>query len=430
MNYKINFRVPLINYRILLMIRRFANLPLLCLVLLAAIGSSKANAVPNRVVRQAVSCPKVAAFDGADLDAAPALMECIDSVSPGAEIALPPGRYVLRSRVMILKEITLSTAGVLPSGNPCIERDGRRCAILTFIPNIDLQKLPFEISANDVHIDAVVFEGAKLVSPKTAIEVCKTKINKAAGGGLQVRGDNIEISRSVFRSFPCYTSVEYEGGYGTKFESNVFAGNGSHDSSASWADGLTVHDGRSLIISRNKFKDNTDVQLIFGGCQFCLIKENRFSHSGVAVASSFAELMFHAWPNATSGNFSGTRVENNTIDCRRKDLCGFGLMIGASPWYKAPTFGGQIFNNRISNTTIGININDLTGAMQFGKNRVRKSGGVFKSSCGLKKTKPINISDKSRKFALNMDEKDLGKVRFGSEDYSGCLFNYPDILIR
>ncbi len=42
-----------------------------------------------------------------------------------------------------------------------------------------------------------------------------------------------------------------------------------------WADGLTVIDGVDDVIRDNVFRDNTDVQLVLGGCRRCTVTDNR-----------------------------------------------------------------------------------------------------------------------------------------------------------
>ena len=53
--------------------------------------------------------------------------------------------------------------------------------------------------------------------------------------------------------------------------------------------------------------DNTDVDLIFGGCRNCMISDNKISHTDDFSGSSFAALMIHAWPS-TSGDFTGSTL--------------------------------------------------------------------------------------------------------------------------
>jgi hypothetical protein len=164
-----------------------------------------------------------------------------------------------------------------------------------------------------------------------------------------------------------------------------------------WADGVTIHDTSGAHVEGNHFRDNTDVQLVFGGCRGCTVKGNIFRHSAAFAHASFAELMLHSWPN-TSGDFTGSITSQNNIDCNKARRCGYGIMIGGEPWYPARTFGGAVSNNRIANALLAMNVDQLTGPMTIIGNVITRSGGDANSDCGRKIWPAANISPSSLKL--------------------------------
>ena len=366
------------------------------------------------------ACRAFAGLAGSRGDAAPALLACIASTASGGDVPLAPGRYVLRSRVVIDRPVHLLTGSMTAAAKACQPGGDARCATLILVPGPADRALPFAVLANGARIDAIVFQGARAIEPAAGLQACAAADRKPAGGGLQVQGDAVAITRSVFEMFTCYTALEFETGIGAKISNNSFSANGAHDTSQNWSDGLTIHDGKQLVISGNRFVDNTDVQLIFGGCQGCTVTGNSFRHTGKAAGGSFAELMLHAWPKgATSGDFTGTTVSGNAIDCTVQKRCGFGLMIGASPWYQAATFGGTVRANRVANAMVGLNVNDLTGPMQITDNRITASGGRNVATCGMRDTAAVNVSLASERFVG-------GSIAgAGHASFVGCLLNHP-----
>ena len=187
------------------------------------------------------------------------------------------------------------------------------------------------------------------------------------------------------------------GSSGLHFERNLVAGNGTHDRRGLWADGLTVIDGADDVIRGNVFRDNTDVQLVLGGCRDCLVADNRIEITDAPDAGAFAGLLVHAWP-MTSGDYTGSTITRNTIDCGAARRCGFGIGVGGRAWYASPTFGGTIAGNTVTRAQVGINVDDATGPVTMRDNTVTLSGGPVRSRCGLSFAGPVNISARSRPF--------------------------------
>ncbi len=349
--------------------------------------------------RPANACSALSQFANSPLDASAALLDCVDRTAVGGRLEIAPATYVIRQQVRILKPITLATAGVADGAPGCSQLGAGRCATIRIdldgAPNPNI--MPFEVDADaGVSIIHMVFEGSG--DPKLRAD-CSQADRRPLGGGLRVLSSNFTLRKSTLRNFTCYTTMEVlAGSNALTIEDNLIGPNGDHRPGEIWSDGITIHDSEDSVVRRNDFVDNTDVQLILGGCRRCRIENNRFRHSGAFSRASFAELMLQAFPS-TSGDYTGTIVTGNQIDCGRSRLCGYGIMIGAAPWkagenprYPGAMFGGTITANSVSNALIGINIDSPTGPVRIYGNQVQASGGRFKSDCGEKDWPAVNVA--------------------------------------
>lgn len=61
------------------------------------------------------------------------------------------------------------------------------------------------------------------------------------------------------------------------------------------SDGLTVHQAIRASIISNTFIDNTDAQLIAGGCTDCMITSNDIRHTGDPALASHAVFSLHSF---------------------------------------------------------------------------------------------------------------------------------------
>lgn len=392
---------------------------ILTIVVNGAMGLAGATRAMARIGPNAEPCLAVVRLAGGVRDAGPSLQECLDATTANGTVALPAGRYLIATPLRLKQPVTLMTRGISPTAPPCSANE-RRCVLLhlAVAPSaVGGAMMPFDIDANNVRLDHLVFQGALRTDPDISAKRCAVEKDRPIAGGLGVRGDALVINRSVFRDMACYTAFEYRGGTLAVFTDNDFVGNGLHEGPLHWADGLTIHHGKRLRISGNRFRDNTDVQLILGECIGCTIKDNRFSHSEAASGGSFADIMLQAWPKVTSGDFTDTQVVRNIIDCGSQRRCGFGIMIGSAPWYDAPAFGGSVTDNQVRGAMLALNVDGLTGPMVIKDNIFVASPGMYPSNCGLHRvTKAVNVSPKSRGFVTIMPSTAIS--------YRGCILNH------
>lgn len=394
-------------------------LALLALQVPAAAALSRSSS--NRAILPG-ECRALDRLAGEQADASPALAACLSSLAPGATLGLAPGQYHLRTPLTIARPVTIETRPPL-SPSACRRGDASRCAVFVIEempPQLARGAMPVEVIAANVTLSAIAIVGNKGRDAEWERNVCLNDQVRPLGGGLRVRAPGFRLEKARVGNFSCYTGLELTAGAtGIAILDNMIGPNGTHDVRQMWADGVTVHDSRGARIEGNVFRDNTDVQLILGGCRDCIIHRNIFRHSSGFAHAAFAELMLHAWPSS-SGDFSGSVTSENDIDCGAARRCGYGLMIGGEPWYPARTSGGTVSDNRVTGALVALNVDRLTGAMTVVRNRVARSGGLAKSDCGVKLWPAINISPRS----VGMIRTDMEK--FSSIDTSKCIILRSD----
>ena len=269
-------------------------------------------------------------------------------------------------------------------------------------------------------LDHLVIEGPKADPARDDTAACRS-LARPSMGDLAITASNVTITNSVIRDAACYSAVVVDEGVGgLRFTHNAVLSNGTHNQPSMWADGLTLIDGVNDVVRNNLFRDNTDVQLVLGGCLRCTVADNRFEASANPAAASFTALLVHGWP-ATSGDYDGTVISGNSIDCGPGRGCGFGLAVGGRGWYTSPTSGGVIAGNTIRHAAIGINVDNATGPVTMRNNQVSDSGGVVISHCGLLFAGPVNIAEASRRFVDPTAGVDMASEAVTDHDFYGCL---------
>lgn len=371
------------------------------------------------------ACPALDRVAGVQSDATGVLLDCIDRTPSGGRLELPAEQFLLRQQLRILKPITIATKGVGDGAANCHDLGVERCARLVVklegAPNPNI--MPIEVVGDGITFAHLVIEGSHTSG---VVADCKLPDRRPLGGGVRVLGSNFTIRKSVLRNFTCYTTMEVlDRAKRLLIEDNHIGPNGDHRPGDIWSDGITIHDSEDTIVRRNRFVDNTDVQLILGGCRRCQIVDNEFRHSGPFSRASFAELMLQAFPS-TGGDYTGSLITRNDIDCGKRHLCGYGIMIGANPWkagdnprYPGAMFGGTITKNKVANALIGINIDSPTGPVEIHGNDVASSGGRFESDCGTKEWPAVNIAPGAARFIKG----DPSNRSEGSTISTSCIVN-------
>ena len=346
------------------------------------------------------------------------LRDCLNRLPEGARIALPPGPLVLTQPLVLRRRVTLTTAGTRP-GDPRCAEDGAGCAVLVLAMPASTDHPITAAGAGSV-LDHLVIQGGR-ASPAHDYQAACAGPDRDSGGGLAIAASNVTISGSVVRDVACYSAVVVsEGADGLRFTNNAVLSNGTHDQRRMWADGLTLLDGVNDVIEGNLFRDNTDVQLVLGGCLRCTVANNRIETTEAPGAASFAGLLVHGWPH-TSGDYAGTAITGNTVDCGPARRCGFGIGVGGRAWYPSAASGGVIAGNTVNRAEVGINVDDATGPVTMADNIVTQSGGPVRSHCGLWFAGPVNISDGSRRFVDPTAGVTMPAEGVTDRDFARCL---------
>jgi len=320
-------------------------------------------------------CTSIASFGGTANDASGAIQACINSAAANDVVELPAGKYYVAHQIRIESNpITLRTQGKDGSMARC-SGAVNDCAEIVASVGFDGFLGIVQVLQNGTTIDHIVLNGNK---SGRASSVSASKCRSSSNGwGYNMRAhiSNFSLTNSINKNALCGTGLEMSG-TNNKILNNLFTSNGVHNANMMWADGLTVHNCNNCVFQNNEFFDGTDIDLIFGGCQNCSIKNNTIRHSDYWSGASFAGLMLHAWPGG-SGNYTGTEVTGNTIDCGAKKRCGFGLYLGAHGWYQTMSYGGSIHDNTIANSQQGLVIDDFYGAQVYNNPVSNVSGNKY-----------------------------------------------------
>lgn len=377
-------------------------------------------------------CNDLRSLAGTDLDASPIIQSCIDLATDHTIVELPRGVYNIEHQIVITHPIMLRTENSSFDAQVCSGHPSD-CAILKASPLFNEREGIIRIvNTSYVIVDHIVVDGNRDGRRGgNAYNQCYN-YNNRYGLNIQIVGsDFVAITNSRSRNALCGTGLEVSRGSninttGLVVWNSIFEDNGIHNVQGLWSDGLTIHECFECSVTNNIFINNTDVNLVFGGCQRCIIQQNHIIHSGFVDRGSFAAFIIHSWPNpgGTSGNYYGSDISQNRIECgsgASERLCGFGLLIGGDPWYLVDTYGGFIHDNYISNAQQGVLIDDAHDLVIY-NNRVVNNGNSSHTSCGVRSTTPYGRGTRS----YNIDtSKDTLNTNYYIADWDGCIANYP-----
>lgn len=383
-------------------------------------------------------CEGLADLAGTEHDASLAIQDCIDRTASGGILALPPGRFLIARQIVLARPMTISTWGKSEADPPCAVDDVAGTCF-TLVASADFLIMDpaqpgllwVPPSAAGATLDHLIVDGNNLARLGSAAA------NRCTGAGLTeppqitygynvtVAADGVRLLNSVSRNALCGTGMEVDGKQSLTIVNNHFASNGLHDRFLLWADGLTVTDAVDSVITDNHASDNSDIDIILGGCRGCIVRRNLVTHGDSQTGSSFAAFMLTVWPPpsvpSSTGDFTGADIADNRIDCGPGKRCGFGLDIGTDAWVPdGPLAGGAVHDNVIRNAQQGLNVAHTTGVVRLYDNVVEACGGVFVTACGPRTLGAYNISPTS---VVDRSGDDVPDVAYTHEDWTGCLPN-------
>lgn len=389
--------------------------------------SSPVSYISTTDLGNVVTCDELSSYDGTSKDASQVILSCIQQAPAGGVLELPAGRYMIANQITFDRPITLRTQG--KAGSPrCDYELGLDCAALIADPSLNVQRgLIFNTQPN-VTLDHIVLDGnreARIATATGAAIAKNCSKDNSYGFNALTSGAGFSFIGSVSKRAICGTGMG-AGGDGLTIQNSAFVENGDHR--GVWSDGLTVGDASNSKFIGNLFLSNSDVDFIFGGCKNCVIQNNVIQHGTHYRFGSFAAFMTHAWPNgATSGDYSGSDISHNQINCGSARRCGFGMMLGADPWYQASYYGGGDYHdNTVANAQEGLIIDHTTASIHVHNNMVLSSaGGTNAGACGIRSTESYDVSANS---TVDFSGDGVLASLYQHVDWKGCIANSSEYL--
>jgi hypothetical protein len=339
-------------------------------------------------------CPGVWADCTGAVPAASALQQCIDQTPEGGVLAVPVGTYLIDVQVALGHAMTLKSAGVSADAPPCTL--GSDCAAFLAAPSLYAAGGILRVTAgHGVVLDHVVVDGNR------AARLASSAASACAGGqnalGFNLQSNDCQactMRGSASLRALCGSGFVWVGDDAT-ITDNLFAYNGDQFNHMMWADGLTLLRSQRAVVTGNRFVDNSDVDLIFGGGREATVAGNTVVHMS---HPSFAGLMLDNFNDTTPGDFGGTLVTGNHVDCGAWQ-CDFGIELGPHAWYPSSnTLGGTVTGNTVVNAKQGINVAGAgtpEAPLVLYENAVSGSPSQAVFLCGVRETSNLNITPAS-----------------------------------
>lgn len=352
-----------------------------------AIGSSFFTCVnPSPQVE---ICPGQFADSTGGSSAAAAIQSCIDNTVQGGTLELPAGNYLIDSQLKITKPIVLRTRGTSDIAEACL--GSTPCATFVASPTLYTPGGLLALrSVANVTIDHLILDGNRFerMIRSQAYEKCLTGDNIYGFNAVASKCTTCSVKSSASIRALCGTAFEWLGD-DAFIDNNIFSDNGDNAVRRTWSDGLTILQSENAVVTNNKFIDNSDVSLIFGGGRNSRLQNNLIRQQKMRA---FAGFMMDNFNGGTSGDFTGAIISGNKIDCAPGN-CFFGINIGPHPWYgSANLTGGTVSNNTVIGGTISLNIDGAgtpaSPVMLFGNN-LGPPRPVVLTGCGQSFSKSI-----------------------------------------
>ncbi len=374
-------------------------------------------------------CTSLAAWSDRHIDVSQAIQHCIDVTPIGATLELPAGRYSIHRQIIVNRSITITSVGKSLDDPMCVDGAGD-CATLIASPALNepwgmlnMQRIQ--------SLHHIILDGNKQARAGTpAFYHCANGTNNRYGMTAVLDCDDAQIVGNLFKNALGGTALEVRQDHdNVRIENNRFASNGVHDRRNLWSDGLTIHGLTNSQIIGNEFVDNTDIDLILGGSQNCLVQGNRFYHTSSRSGGSFAALMIHKWPTR-SADYSGTEISFNIIDGGPGRNVGTGIYVGSEGWYPGTPLGwssgnpvrASIHHNEVRNTKSGMYV--AAEGFAIFDNQFSNAHGVSFPSSGrvLTSSAPIVVSPTAADIDFHgADQHPATRSMFEYQSWINCI---------
>lgn len=317
-------------------------------------------------------------------------------------LELPAGSYLLSKRLEIASGVSLRTKSVADTDEAC----GGNTPCATLIASAAFQQAetqagtnakPGLIGANntfDVSLDHLILDGNRNRRKQTqSASMCANGENRAGFNATFDGATRMKFTNSISTRALCGT------GFGTSgvsliIKNNKFLENGDYFTHNMWADGLTVGYANNSTINNNSLIDNSDVGLIIGGALNSTITSNVIEQKLTQV---YAGMMLNSFNDASKGDFSGTTISANQINCY-SGKCFHAFNIGDFTWNNLPQLNtvllrGIDFNaNTITGGVITLNVNgagSASSSISVRNNILSNSSGTAQVKCTSNPNKTV-----------------------------------------
>lgn len=270
-------------------------------------------------------------------DASPQLQRCLDSaILEDGVWMFPRGKYLLGQALDIRRnDLTIAATGVTWIASRDIRGTG--------VPHT----MVYARGLRGVRIIGLTLDGN--IAQRQGASYCDGTVNAYAGGNIHFESvEHVTLEHFTSMNAVCGSGMHVIGKH-VRITKSTFAHNGMHKLNH-WSDGITLLVCDDCVLSDNEFIDNSDIGLVFGGGLRTVIEGNRF----VQTKKIFAALAMDNFNNSTPGNFQGSMLVRNSIECG-DNLCDFGINIGPHAWYPSSNIrNGTVTENTIHGAKIGI----------------------------------------------------------------------------
>jgi hypothetical protein len=340
--------------------------------LVVALAASLVGASTINASAQSPNCPGAVPNDA--YSDTVAINECL---AGGGTVVLAHGNYWLDDSLLLNVDYTHLTGEVTESGGAVISAMNGLWAPMLYAP----------AGTDNYEIDNIAFDGRKY--NRTTEYLCDTGTGSRVGGSnLILRGTGYHVHYISSVNALCGSAMEV---VGDTFEIdhnqllyNGIAVNESHTGDQPWADGLTLLECISGHVHHNLLVDNTDVDLIEGGGNYCTVEYNEIDHVDANGRHGFAGLMIGHF-NGTYPGYHGTSHFQYNAIYSYQDQLAFGIMVGNDPWIGSsdPTQvpdAGFVVNNTVEGAVVNLAIDGIQDGYIVG-NTLSNHQGTYGFHC-------------------------------------------------
>lgn len=269
---------------------------------------------------------------------------------------------------------------VLTQSNTALTAIGDK-ALLIAHPDLDETMLIVDFSVDDFEISELIFDGNK---GNRNVGLCDdgnrgldTTNLRVSGGGSGFVLHHIDSVNALCGSAMEVNGIDFD------IYSNYLADNGFEEGEGSdvyeqWADGLTITGCWGGHAYNNVAVDNTDVGIVVGEGENCVIDYNEIEQT-----DKYAFAAFHVGTfGVDEAEHTNASYYENTI-VSALDKAGFGLAVGMHPWSAILDLAdcGAVVENNISGAVVNLAIDGVRAGEVTANSMSDARGGRGKNGC-------------------------------------------------